>query len=48
MQEMTDRMADALMYRAMEAKELQRQLDHLEAKMDAIKLDAMQKVYKKA
>lgn len=45
MDQMTERRADALIYRAMEARELQRELEHLQAKIDAIKLEAMDKLY---
>jgi len=37
---------DALMYRRMEAKELQRKIEHLQTQIDAIKLEAMEKIYK--
>jgi hypothetical protein len=37
---------DSLMYRVTEAKELQRQQECLQAKIDAIKLEAMEKLYK--
>jgi len=36
---------DALLYRRMEAQELQRELEHLQAKIDAIKLESMEKIY---
>jgi len=43
---------DSLMYRVMEAKELQRQQERLQTKIDAIKLEAMdramEKLYKEA
>ena len=39
---------DALMYLKMEAQELQRESDRLQAKIDAIKLEAMEKLYKEA
>lgn len=38
---------DGLMYLNMEAKELQRELEHFEAKIDAIKLAAMDEIYMK-
>jgi len=38
---------DALMYREMEAKEIQRELGHLQDRMDAIKLETMEKIYGK-
>jgi len=39
---------DALMFLAMEAKELQRETDRLQTKIDAIKLEAMEELYKDA
>jgi len=36
---------DALMYLKMETQELQRESDRLQAKIDAIKLEAMEKLY---
>jgi hypothetical protein len=36
---------DTLMYMAAEARQLQRELSHLQAKVDAIKLQAMDKLY---
>ena len=47
MKQMAVSREDALMYRRMEAQELQWELEHLQAKIDAIKLDAMDKVYHK-
>ena len=38
---------DSLMYRVMEAKELQRQQERLQAKIDAIKLEAMDRAMEK-
>lgn len=38
---------DSLMYRVMEAKELQRQQECLQAKIDAIKLEAMDRAMEK-
>jgi len=38
---------DSLMYRAMEAKELQRQLECLQTRIDAIKLEAMDRAMEK-
>lgn len=38
---------DSLMYRVMEAKELQRQQECLQAKVDAIKLEAMDRAVEK-
>ena len=37
---------NALMYLRMEARELQRESEHLQAKIDAIKCDAMERVLK--
>ena len=39
---------DGLMFLAMEAKELQRETDRLQTKIDAIKLEAMEELYKQA
>jgi len=38
---------DNLMYRKMEARELQRELDRLQTKIDAIKQEAMDKAMEK-
>ena len=38
---------DALMYLRMEDRELQREAEHLQAKIDAIKLEALAKTYNK-
>jgi hypothetical protein len=35
------------MYREIEAREIQRELEHLKARIDAIKLDAMGRIYVK-
>jgi hypothetical protein len=39
---------DSLMYRIHEARDLQRDLERLQTKIDAIKLEAMERLYKEA
>jgi hypothetical protein len=36
---------DALMYRRIEAQQIQRELEHLKDKIEAIKLEAMNRIY---
>lgn len=41
------KLEDALMYRRMETDELRQEFEHLQAKVDALKLADMENLYKK-